>query len=188
MSLETELNERANHLCELCATPEPEYVTAVNPSDNTVDQSIIVCESCNHQLGNMAELDANHWQCLHTSAWSPVPAVQVMAYRLLKNLTEHSWAQDLLDMLYLEPDVQKWADAGITEAVPTSSTKDSNGTILNEDDSVTLIKDLDVKGAGFTAKRGTLVKNISLTDDPANIEGRVNGVRIVLKTCFLKKA
>jgi len=50
-----------------------------------------------------------------------------------------------------------------------------------------LIKDLDVKGAGFTAKRGTVVKNITLTDNPLHIEGRVNGVRIVLVADFLKK-
>jgi len=51
-----------------------------------------------------------------------------------------------------------------------------------------LIKDLDVKGAGFTAKRGTAVRNISLTSNPEHIEGRVNGTRIVLLTCFLKKS
>jgi protein PhnA len=67
-------------------------------------------------------------------------------------------------------------------------TVDSNGTELLEGDSVTLIKDLDVKGANFTAKRGTMVKNIHLTDNPEHIEGKVNKQSIVLKTCFLKKA
>ena len=60
--------------------------------------------------------------------------------------------------------------------------KDSNGTILSNGDSVTLIKDLKVKGTSVTLKRGTLVKNIRLTDDAEEIEG------LVLKTCFLKKA
>ncbi|MGL5800184.1 MAG: PhnA domain-containing protein, partial [Plesiomonas sp.] len=55
-------------------------------------------------------------------------------------------------------------------------------------DSVTLIKDLVVKGANFTAKRGTMVKNITLTSNPEHIEGRVNGVHIVLVAAFLKKA
>ena len=50
-----------------------------------------------------------------------------------------------------------------------------------------LIKDLDVKGAGFTAKRGTLVKNIKLTENPEHIEGRVNGIGIVLVSKFMKK-
>ena len=67
--------------------------------------------------------------------------------------------------------------------------KDSNGTILNSGDSVTLIKDLKVKGSSVTLKRGTLVKNIRLTDDAEEIECNADKVRgLVLKTCFLKKA
>ena len=65
--------------------------------------------------------------------------------------------------------------------------KDSNGTLLNEGDSVTLIKDLKVKGSSGILKRGTLVKNISLTDDAEEIEGRIEKTHMVLKTCFLKK-
>ena len=67
-------------------------------------------------------------------------------------------------------------------------TKDSNGTLLAEGDSVTLIKDLKVKGSSLTLKRGTLVKNIRLTNSPAEIEGRAGGSTMVLKTEFLKKA
>jgi len=67
-------------------------------------------------------------------------------------------------------------------------TKDSKGTVVQSGDSVILIKDLEVKGAEFTAKRGTLVKNINLTENSEQIEGRVNGMQIVLLTKFLKKA
>lgn len=68
-------------------------------------------------------------------------------------------------------------------------TKDSNGNILSEGDSVTLIKDLKVKGSSITLKRGTMVKGIHLTNDPEEIECRVEKVKgLVLKTCFLKKA
>ena len=66
--------------------------------------------------------------------------------------------------------------------------KDSNGNILKEGDSVTLIKDLKVRGSSNMLKRGTLVKNIRLTDSEEEIEGRVDKVQMVLKTCFLKKA
>jgi protein PhnA len=66
--------------------------------------------------------------------------------------------------------------------------KDSNGTLLNEGDSVTLIKDLKVKGSSLTLKRGTMVKNIRLTNRPQEIEGRAGGSTMVLKTEFLKKA
>ena len=66
--------------------------------------------------------------------------------------------------------------------------KDSNGTPLAEGDSVTLIKNLKVKGLSLTFKRGTLVKNIRLTNSAAEIEGRAGGSTMVLKTEFLKKA
>ncbi len=66
--------------------------------------------------------------------------------------------------------------------------KDSNGTLLNDGDSVQLIKDLKVKGTSVTLKRGTVVKNIQLTANEEEIEGRVEKVKnLVLKTCFLKK-
>ena len=67
--------------------------------------------------------------------------------------------------------------------------RDSNGTILAEGDTVTLMKDLRVKGSSTVLKRGTVVKNIRLTDDPAEIEGRTDKVKgLVLRTEFLKKA
>lgn len=67
--------------------------------------------------------------------------------------------------------------------------KDANGTELNAGDNVTLIKDLKVKGAGATLKRGTLVKNIKITDSDKEIEGKIDKMGIiVLKTEFLKKA
>ncbi|MFP5257480.1 MAG: alkylphosphonate utilization protein [Acidobacteriota bacterium] len=67
--------------------------------------------------------------------------------------------------------------------------KDSNGAVLKSGDNVTLTKDLKVKGSSVTLKRGTLIKNIRLTDDPAEIECNADKVKgLVLKTCFLKKA
>ncbi len=66
--------------------------------------------------------------------------------------------------------------------------KDSNGNLLQEGDSVTLIKDLKVRGSSTTLKRGTKVKSIRLTDDEGEIEGKIEGSVMVLKTEFLKKA
>lgn len=116
--------------------------------------------------------------------WSQIPAVQVMAWRLLTHLTSEGWPQDLLDMLYLEEDTLTWAKAGDVSGHSNSSdvesdetpTLGSNGVALQAGDTVTLIKDLNVKGGGFTAKWGTAVRNISLTSNPEHIEGRVNGV------------
>ncbi len=67
--------------------------------------------------------------------------------------------------------------------------KDSNGNPLADGDSVVLIKDLKVKGANVTLKRGTVIKNIHLTADAEEIEGRTDKVKgLVLKTAFVKKA
>ncbi len=67
--------------------------------------------------------------------------------------------------------------------------RDSNGTVLADGDAVTLIKDLKVRGTSVTLKRGTLVKNIRLTDDPDEIECNAEKVKgLVLRTEFLKKA
>ncbi len=71
----------------------------------------------------------------------------------------------------------------------TEETRDANGNMLAHGDSVILIKDLKVKGAGQTLKKGTKAKNIRLTDDPEEIEAQVEGIRgLVLRTEFVKKA
>lgn len=67
-------------------------------------------------------------------------------------------------------------------------TKDSNGNVLADGDSVTLTKDLKVKGSSINLKRGAVVKNIRLTGDEGEIECRQGKATVVLKTCFLKKA
>jgi len=113
--------------------------------------------------------------------------VQVLSWRLLKRMPEEQWAIDLLEQVYLEESVLAWAEAEERDIEEKVVVLDSNGAVLAEGDSVTLIKDLPVKGANFTAKRGTLVKNIRIGDDPTHVEGRVNKMSIMLKTCFLKR-
>jgi protein PhnA len=66
--------------------------------------------------------------------------------------------------------------------------KDSNGSILQDGDSVSLIKDLKVKGSSLTLKRGTVMKGIRLTENEDEVECRQGKTTIVLKTMFLKKA
>jgi protein PhnA len=129
---------------------------------------------------------STYWRILTAAMWHENSAVKVIAYRYLKQLSQQSWAQEALDMFYLEDHLKDWAEAGLLRA-PQTPTRDSNGALLCAGDNVTLIKDLPVKGAGFTAKRGTRVRGISLTDNPEHIEGRVNGQRIVLVAAFLKK-
>lgn len=188
MGVKEQLLQRSGGVCELCGATENLSVYEVAPSDGSAEESILICATCLEQIEDTGKTDPNHWRCLGESMWSIEPAVQAVSYRMLTMLGSEGWAQDLLGTLYLEPDVQAWADALAGASDEGAPTRDSNGTILAAGDSVTIIKDLEVKGAGFTAKRGTVVKNISLTGNPEQIEGRVGGVQIVLLSKFLKKA
>ena len=191
MSIEIQLKKRSENKCELCGSSESLSVYEVQPNyDGSVDKSVYTCETCKTQLENPESVDTNHWRCLNESMWNTNPAVQVVAWRMLNKLKGEGWPQDLLEMMYLEDDIRIWAEATGDHLSDDEKIihKDSNGAILENGDSVTLIKDLVVKGAGFTAKRGTAVRNIRLVQDNAeHIEGRVEGQHIVILTKFIKK-
>jgi protein PhnA len=183
MAIEQKILDRSKNVCELCGSNIDLDVYIVKPKD----EQILVCGVCKEQIEDNSKIDDTHWHCLNDSMWSEVDAVKVVAYRMLSIMKN----QDLLDMLYLEDDVLQWAKDGLLEEINEDALiyRDSNGVILSHGDTVVIIKDLPVKGAGFTAKQGTAVRNISLVpNDETHIEGRVNGVKIQLKTCFLKKS
>lgn len=193
MTIEKILNERSGAKCELCSAEEDLHVYDLSTdtgTEKTADKSIFICQNCRQQIDNPDNMDVNHWRCLNDSMWSQVPAVQIMAWRMLTRLRAEGWPQDLLDMLYLDEEMLAWAQAS-GEADSDDSVKhiDSNGVLLEAGDTVVIIKDLNVKGTSFTAKRGTAVRGISLVaDNPEHIEGRVNGQRIVILTKFVKKS
>jgi protein PhnA len=191
MSTENELQTRSESKCELCGAAEDLAVYEVPPDSNgSADQCVLLCETCRQQFEDQEKVDAHHWRCLNDSMWSQIPAVQVLAWRMLTRLSNEGWPLDLLDMLYLDETTQAWAQATGEGKRDEAVVKhvDGNGTVLEAGDSVTLIKDLNVKGANFTAKRGTTVRGISLVaDNPGHIEGRVNGQQIVILTEFVKK-
>ena len=170
--------------CELCKSNIDIIDYQVKPREETIS----ICSSCNNEI-NKKDLDETYWHCLNDSMWRDVESVHVVVYRLLKRLKN----QDLLDMLYIDDDTKKWANIEMSEMSGANQDsnivhKDANGMILKNGDSASITKDLVVKGANFTAKRGVLVKNISLVlDDEEHIEARVNGSKIFIKTCFLKK-
>ncbi|MFW2542748.1 alkylphosphonate utilization protein [Primorskyibacter sp. 2E107] len=167
--------------CALCKADDASPVS-VAPKDDTVP----LCATCADGVANGPQ-DAPHWQCLNEAIWSTEPAEQVLAYRLLHRL-DAAWANDLLEIAYLEPEVLEWAEAGMPSGEAIVH-RDVNGTVLQNGDTVTLIKALPVKGAGFTAKQGTAVRKISLEADNAeHISGRVEGQRIVILTKFVKKS
>ena len=88
--------------------------------------------------------------------------------------------------LYVCPDCAHEFEEATTESsivIP----RDSNGAELLDGDAVTVIKDLKVKGSSMVIKRGTKVKSIKLTENPEEVDCKIDGSSIVLKTCFLKK-
>lgn len=192
MSLQEQLTNRSNSTCELCTSQDSLTVYTLPPADEaSEDNSILVCSICNEQINDPELVEPNHWRCLNDSMWSPVPAVQVMAWRMLNRLRAEGWPVELLDMMYLDEEMLQWAKSSnhqTDESEPEIKHLDSNGAELESGDTVVLIKDLNVKGANFTAKRGTAVRNISLVwDNPEHIEGRVEGQQIVILTKFVKK-
>jgi len=191
MTIESALQTRSDSKCELCGVADNLTVYDVPPqSDGSAETCVLICDTCREQIDVPEKVDVHHWRVLCDSMWTQVPAVQVMAWRMLKRLGSEAWAQDLLDMLYLDDATLAWAQAGDVAPDDDEAVRhlDSNGALLQAGDTVTLIKDLNVKGAGFTAKRGTAVRGISLVPDNADqIEGRVNGQQIVILTAFVRK-
>lgn len=166
--------------CPLCAAEAPLVVHPVPGGPEGA--SVFICAACAEQI--IGTPDPDRWRGLANAMWSEDPAVQVIAVRMLTRFEAEPWARDLADQLYLAEDVRAWAG----NVASTVIHRDSNGTILAQGDTVTLVKDLPVKGAGFTTKRGTAVRGITLVaDNPAHIEGRVEGQRIVILTEFVKK-
>lgn len=190
MTITKELIERSQSKCELCELTESlEQMILDDEHGDGLENSVVLCSKCREEISKSSDFDSNHFRCLNDSMWSEHRPVQIMVYRVLSMLTSESWATDLKSQMYLDDD-----GVAIAESVLRDSSSgddviqlDSNGAQLMGGDNVTLIKDLVVKGANFTAKRGTMVRNISLTDNPEHIEGKVNGTRIVLVTKFLKK-
>lgn len=191
MSILNTLLSRSNGSCEFCKSTNNLTTYGVEPTQNNdADDHILVCDTCKEQIENKDLMNANHWRCLNESMWSEIPGVQVMAYRILHRLKNEAWPQDLLDMLYLDEERLAWANA-IDDTEPIEDQpvhKDSNGAVLENGDSVVLIKDLKVKGTSFVAKRGAAVRRISLVhDNPEHIEGKVEAQQIVILTKFVKK-
>ena len=191
MSVESELIARSNNQCELCTSTENLSIYDVPPNaQQRIEDSILVCEKCEAQLNKKEALDSKHWNCLNESMWSEVPAVQVVAWRILSRLRDESWAVDAIDLLYFDEETLAWAKS--TGDHENSSEvdfhKDSNGNLLQNGDTVVLTKTLDVKGSSLNAKLGTVVKNIRLVhDNTEQIEGKIEGQTIVILTKYLRK-
>jgi protein PhnA len=189
MSIVTEkrLKDRSGSLCEISGSDENLVVYLVEPkTEATPENCILITKNLKDQIEHPETMNPNDWRGLSDSMWNENLPVQIVSWRMLARLKNH----DLLDMMYLDDEALEWAKAtgeGEDEEGKIVH-KDSNGNLLFDGDSVVLIKDLDVKGANFTAKRGAAVHNIKVVwDNAEQIEGRVEGQHIVILTQYVKK-
>lgn len=176
------IKNRSGKTCEICGNNENLEVYFIK---DEIDFGANLCSECRSVVSEFNALNPSKYECLSTSMWSEIPAVKILSYQILNALKDESFARELLDILYIEDELKS-----LVKMPPSSDAAevfDSNGNKLSSGDSVSIIKDLEVKGANFTAKRGTTVKNIALNGVEGQIEGRVNGVKIVLLSKFLKK-
>jgi len=161
---------RSGGTCEFCGDGTDLQAVAVAGGGD-----VLLCPLCREQT----PAPAAHWRCLEGAAWSAEPAVQLAVWRKLAGIDE-AWAAEARAGM-AQPEGAEAGPAAVEH-------RDCNGVLLAQGDTVVLIKDLTVKGAGFTAKRGTAVRGIALVaDNAAQIEGRVEGQRIVILTEFVKK-
>jgi protein PhnA len=173
---EKEIFDRANNKCELCESDNNLSIYEVFKSDNN-DGYVLLCETCRSQIES-ENYDKNLFNCLNNAMWSEVPAVKILSYKILSALGRN----DLTDMMYLTDEEMAIANKKEEKIL------DANGNELKNGDNVTVIKDLDVKGAGKTIKRGTVVKNIRMCDVPGHVSCRVDGIgQVYLKAEFLRK-
>lgn len=186
--MEKKVRERSNGKCEMCGANGELKVMQIEPWRGIgADEFLALCSTCHNQVIGNEELNPNHWRCLGESMWSDVPSVKALSYRMLHRIENEAWVNDLIDQFYADDETLNWAKSGVRDA-NTPIHRDSNGVELQSGDTVVLIKDLDVKGAGFTAKRGTAVRNIRIVqDNHEQIEGKVNGQSIVILTQYVKK-
>ena len=180
---------RSGGKCELCGKGTEVVVYNVLPDDHP-ENEVVVCQSLLAQIEGGEPVNPDDWRFLPDAMWSEVPAVQVLAWRMLNRLKGESWAADALDILYLDEETLAWAEAVAAPEEPSEKIvhKDAFGNVLLDGDSVVLTKTLDVKGSSISAKLGTVVRNIRLVEDNAEqIEGRVEGQLIVILTKYLRK-
>ncbi len=162
-----------NVICAFCSATDALIQQQFVPAGG-----VMLCPDCRDESG----VPLAHWRCLEGAAWSQDPVVQFAVWSKLATL-DATWATECRAGMVLSPQAQTWADA------PSAMIhRDSQGQVLQRGDTVILIKDLTVKGANFTAKRGTAVRKISLVpDNPGQIEGRVEDQKIVILTEYVRK-
>jgi len=127
--------------------------------------------------------EVNHCVVWALAEWPPRPDKARILWM------EAAMAGDDNEYVYDEASGE-WRPAGevAAAAVDQTQVRDASGNVLADGDSVTLIKDLKVKGANQTLKQGTIIRTIRLTDNPEEIDCRHDTIKgLVLRTEFVRK-
>ena len=108
-----DLARRAKSKCELTGAAGvalwPYEVPPVG-EDPDIDRTLLISRECHEMLEHPERLAGRHWQCLVEAVWSEMPAVQVVAWRMLNELAKREdWAREALMELFLDPAVEAWA-------------------------------------------------------------------------------
>jgi protein PhnA len=114
-SLGKDLARRAKSKCELTGVsgvPLRAYEIPPVPADPELDRTLLVSEACHAVLARPKSLSGQEWRCLAETVWAEMPAIQVVSWRLLSVLAlKEDWAREVLDGVFLDPEVQAWADS-----------------------------------------------------------------------------
>ena len=107
-----DLARRAKSKCELCEGREGKltpYEVEPLPEIPNIEEAILLCGKCRDDI-EKNKFDQNRWRFLESIVWSELPPIQVTALRVCKNLNSKGvgWAQDLLDNVYISPEVEEW--------------------------------------------------------------------------------
>ncbi len=114
-SLGKDLARRAKSKCELTGVsgvPLRAYEIPPIPADPELDRTLLVSEACHAVLERPKSLSGQEWRCLAETVWAELPAIQVASWRMLSVLAlKEDWAREVLDGVFLDPEVQAWADS-----------------------------------------------------------------------------
>jgi protein PhnA len=113
-----DLARRAKSKCEITGAsgvPLRAYEIPPVPEQPDFDRTLLVSEDCHDALEHPERLAGRGWQCLAEAVWSDFPAIQVVAWRMLRELAKREdWARETLDEVFLDPEVEQWARADET--------------------------------------------------------------------------
>jgi protein PhnA len=108
-----DLARRAKSKCELTGAsgvPLRPYEVPPVAEDPDIERTLLLSEACHEVLDHPARLKGREWQCLAEVVWSEQAATQVVAWRMLQHLAQREdWAREVLEEVFLDEEVEKWA-------------------------------------------------------------------------------